>query len=74
MKNIISQSEQELINKFDSELLGLLREDLKQYREKRQTNLIDFTTRRYDLELLSILKEEISALRSLGKTPLAKVV
>ena len=74
MKNILSQSEQELINKFDSELLELLRADLKQYREERQTNLIDFTTRRYDLELLSILKEEISALRSLGKATLAKVV
>ncbi|WP_353140084.1 hypothetical protein [Pseudopedobacter sp.] len=74
MKNILSQSEQELINKFDSELLGLLRADLKQYREKRQTNLIDFTTRRYDLELLSILKQEISAFRSLGNATLAKVV
>ncbi|WP_041536936.1 hypothetical protein [Pseudopedobacter saltans] len=77
MKNILSQSELEIINKFDSELLKLLKADLKQYKETqshREASLIDFTTRRYDFELLAALKEEIAALRNLGKVTLAKVV
>ena len=74
MKNILSPSEQEMINKFDQELLELLKADLKEYKRNTQTNLIDFNTRRFDLELLALLKEEIAAIRNVGVTALAKVV
>ncbi|RRN76874.1 hypothetical protein EIM50_22460 [Pseudoxanthomonas sp. SGD-10] len=63
MKTALSNASIELINKFDRELLDILKEDVKKFKSKHQDNLINFATRRFDLELQAVLKEELARYR-----------
>ncbi len=63
MKTALSTVSKELISKFDRELLEVLKEDVKKFRNLHNDNLINFATRRFDHELQAILQEELSRFR-----------
>lgn len=73
MKTIITDSAKDLIRIFDKQLEAILKEDIYQFRKENQTNLIDFSTRRYDLELQIILQSELNNFRSNNQKHLAHV-
>lgn len=77
MKQTLSASEQELINKFDLELLNILKADLQKFNENEESKiarLVDFRTRKYDFELLSVLNSDILVLKNMANTAFARVV
>ncbi len=73
MKTIITDSAKNLIKTFDKQLATILKEDINKFRKENQSNLIDFSTRRYDLELQLLLQEELEAFRNNNKKGLAHV-
>jgi len=59
MKNSLSQISNHLINKFDLELMMLVKNDLEEQSIKIKNKLIHLSTLKFDTELYQIIKQDI---------------
>ena len=59
MKNSLSQISNHLINKFDLELMMLVKNDLEEQSIKIKNKLIHLITIKFDNELYQIIKQDI---------------
>ena len=59
MKNSLSQISNHLINKFDLELMMLVKNDLEDQSVKIKNKLIHLSTLKFDSELYQIIKQDI---------------
>ena len=59
MKNSITQISNHLMNKFDLELMMLVKNDLVEQRIKIKNKLIHLSTIKFDNELYQIIKQDI---------------
>ena len=59
MKNSLSQISNHLINKFDLELMMLVKNDLEDQSVKIKNKLIHLSTLKFDNELYQIIKQDI---------------
>lgn len=59
MKNSITQISNHLMNKFDLELMMLVKNDLEEQRIKIKNKLIHLSTLKFDNELYQIIKKDI---------------
>ena len=63
MKNIISQISTNMVNKFDQELLMLIKTDLLDQKVKIKNRLIHLSTVNFDNELYQIIKLDIQLIK-----------
>ena len=59
MKNSLSQISNHLINKFDLELMMLVKNDLEEQSIRIKNKLIHLSTLKFDNELYQIIKQDI---------------
>ena len=59
MKNSLSQISNHLINKFDLELMMLVKNDLEEQSIKIKNKLIHLSTIKFDNELYQIIRQDI---------------
>lgn len=63
MKKSVVEISKELINKFDSELLMLIKEDIQIQSQKIRNRLINMNTIKFDNELYQIIKQDIQLIK-----------
>lgn len=63
MKKSLTQISQDLINKFDQELIMLVKEDIQNQRMKIKNKLIHMNTVKFDNELYQIIKQDIQLIK-----------
>lgn len=63
MRKSVSKISKELINKFDSELLMLIKEDIQNQSQKIRSKLININTFKFDNELYEIIKRDIQIIK-----------
>ncbi len=63
MKTTETKNTKNLTANFDTQLLTILKDDLRQQNQKIKATLINMATRTYDSELLAIIKEDINKVR-----------
>lgn len=63
MKTASTQTIKKLTSNFDTQLLSLLKDDLRQQNQKMKAKLINMATKTYDNELLAIIKSDIQKMK-----------
>jgi len=63
MKMSLANISNQMINKFDQELLMLIKEDLQNQKGKIKNKLIHLRTVKFDHELYQIIKKDIQFIR-----------
>ena len=64
MKAASTQNIKNLLANFDSQLLSILKDDLRKQNQKVTATLINMATRTYDNELLAIIKADIDKIKA----------
>lgn len=63
MKKSVSEISKDLINKFDTELLMLIKEDIQIQSQKVRNRIINMNTIMFDNELYQIIKQDIQIIK-----------
>ncbi|HEX7367521.1 MAG TPA: hypothetical protein VF273_10520 [Pelobium sp.] len=65
MKASSTQNNRNLLANFDSQLLNILKQDLREQKLKMKAKFIHMATRTYDNELLAIINADIAKMRGI---------
>ncbi len=63
MKTTSATNLKSLLANFDVQLLSVLKDDLRQQKQKMKAKFVHMATRSYDSELLAIMKADISKIK-----------
>lgn len=63
MKASSTQHIKNLLSNFDSQLVNILKEDLREQRLKMKAKFVHMATRTYDNELLAIIKADVAKMK-----------
>ncbi|HET8829212.1 MAG TPA: hypothetical protein VFM79_07705 [Pelobium sp.] len=69
MKTSLTENTRNLLLNFDTQLVNILKEDMRQQHQKIKATLVNMATRAYDSELLAIINSDISKMRQIISDP-----